>query len=75
MARIALVGSTIGVFLGEMIVGSRGLGHMMAVAYRTLESPDVYVVIIAISVIGFALDRTFLLVRRYLLAWSSEESS
>ena len=48
---------------------------MMAVAYRRLETPDVYVAIIAISVIGFALDRSFLLVRRYLLAWSPEESS
>jgi len=72
-ARIAIVGATVGVFLGEMIVGSAGLGHMMAVAYRTLETRDVYIAVVAISLIGFALDRTFLAARRRLLAWSPEE--
>lgn len=74
-ARIALVGSIIGVFLGEMIVGSAGLGQMMAVGYRTLDTADMYVAIITISLIGYALDRTFLLIRRFLLAWSAEEET
>jgi ABC-type nitrate/sulfonate/bicarbonate transport system permease component len=72
-ARIGLVGAIIGVFLGEMIAGADGLGHMMAVAYRTLDTSDMYVAIITISVIGFLLDRTFLLARGRLLAWSAEE--
>lgn len=72
-ARIGLVGAIIGVFLGEMIAGADGLGHMMAVAYRTLDTADMYVAIITISVIGYLLDRTFLLARRRLLAWSEEE--
>jgi ABC-type nitrate/sulfonate/bicarbonate transport system permease component len=74
-ARIGLVGAIIGVFLGEMIAGANGLGHMMAVAYRTLETADMYVAVITISVIGYVLDRTLLLVRRRLLAWSSEEAA
>lgn len=74
-ARIAIVGATVGVFLGEMIVGSAGLGHMMAVAYRTLETRDVYIAIVAISLVGFALDRTLLAARRHLLAWSAEEEA
>lgn len=74
-ARIALVGSIVGVFLGEMIVGSDGLGHMMAVAYRTLQTPVMYVSIITMSIIGFLLDRGFLLARRHLLAWSAEEAT
>ncbi len=73
-ARIAMVGAIIGVFLGEMIAGSSGLGHMMAVAYRTLETPDMYVAIVTVSLIGYLLDRTFLLARRSLLAWSAEEA-
>jgi ABC-type nitrate/sulfonate/bicarbonate transport system permease component len=72
-ARIALVGAIVGVFLGEMIAGADGLGHMMAVAYRTLETPDMYVAIVAVSIGGYALDRLFLLVRGRLLAWSAEE--
>jgi ABC-type nitrate/sulfonate/bicarbonate transport system permease component len=74
-ARIGLVGSIVGVFLGEMIAGANGLGHMMAVAYRTLETEDMYVAIITVSLIGYLLDRTLLLVRRRLLAWSAEETA
>ena len=59
-ARIALVGAIIGVFLGEMIAGANGLGHLMAVAYRTLDTPGMYVAIITVSVLGYLLDRTFL---------------
>jgi ABC-type nitrate/sulfonate/bicarbonate transport system permease component len=73
-ARIGLVGATIGVFLGEMIAGAEGLGHMMAVAYRTLDTPDMYVAIITVSLAGYALDRAFLVARRRLLAWSAEEA-
>jgi ABC-type nitrate/sulfonate/bicarbonate transport system permease component len=40
----------------------------MAVAYRTLETPTMYVAILAISLIGYALDRTLLLARRRMLA-------
>ncbi|MGH3441767.1 MAG: ABC transporter permease [Nitriliruptorales bacterium] len=73
-ARIGLVGALIGVFLGEMIAGANGLGHMMAVAYRVLNTPDMYVAIVTVSLIGFGLDRTFLFVRSRLLAWSPEEA-
>jgi NitT/TauT family transport system permease protein len=72
-ARIGLVGAIVGVFLGEMIAGADGLGQMMAVAYRTLHTADMYVAIIAVSLIGTALDRVFLLTRARLLAWSAEE--
>ncbi len=72
-ARIGLVGALIGVFLGEMIAGADGLGQMMAIAYRTLQTADMYVVVVTISLIGFALDRLFLFARGRLLAWSAEE--
>mgnify|MGYP000663310536 CR=1 FL=1 len=72
-ARIGLVGALIGVFLGEMIAGADGLGQMMAIAYRTLRTADMYVVIVTVSLIGFFLDRIFLFVRGRLLAWSPEE--
>lgn len=73
-ARIGLVGAIIGVFLGEMIAGADGLGNMMAVAYRTLETPDMYVAILTVSICGYALDRAFLTARGRLLAWSAEEA-
>jgi ABC-type nitrate/sulfonate/bicarbonate transport system permease component len=71
-ARIGLVGAIIGVFIGELIVGSDGLGHTMGVAYRTLATADMYVAVVTVSVIGFALDRLFLAARARLLVWSAE---
>jgi ABC-type nitrate/sulfonate/bicarbonate transport system permease component len=73
-ARIGLVGAIIGVFLGEMIAGADGLGHMMAVAYRTLETPDMYVAILTVSICGYLLDRALLATRRRLMTWSAEEA-
>ena len=71
-ARIGLVGAIVGVFLAEMIAGADGLGHQMAIAYRTLDTPKMYVAIVAVSLLGYALDRAFLLARRRALAWSVE---
>jgi ABC-type nitrate/sulfonate/bicarbonate transport system permease component len=53
-----------------MIAGANGLGHLMAVAYRTLDTPAMYVAIITVSLVGFVLDRAFLAARGRLLAWS-----
>ena len=72
-ARIGLFGAIVGVFLGEMVAGADGLGHVMAVGYRTLDTPAMYVAIIVVSVAGFLLDRAFLFARGRLLAWSPEE--
>jgi ABC-type nitrate/sulfonate/bicarbonate transport system permease component len=71
-ARIALVGALIGVFLGEMIAGSDGLGHMMAVSYRTLHTADMYVAVVTVSLVGLVLDRLFLFTRERALSWSAE---
>ena len=57
----------IGVFVGEMIAAADGLGHMMAVGYRTLDTPAMYVAITTTSLLGYLLDRSFLLARRRLL--------
>lgn len=73
-ARIGLIGALIGVFLGEMIAGGGGLGQMMAASYRRLETSNMYVAILSVSLIGFGLDRAFLFLRGRLLAWSPEEA-
>ncbi len=71
-ARIGLVGAIIGVFLGEMIAAADGLGHLMAISYRSLDTPGLYVAMLAVSILGYALDRAFLFARRRLLRWSDE---
>ncbi len=71
-ARISLIGALVGVFLAEMIAGSDGLGQLMVVAYRVLETADMYVAVVTVSLLGFLLDRTFLWTRRRLLVWAPE---
>lgn len=72
-ARIGLVGAIVGVFLGEMISAADGLGHLMAVSYRTLQTADMYVAVATVSIVGYGLDRAFLALRSRLLAWTVEE--
>ena len=48
-ARIGLVGAIIGVFIGELIVGADGLGHLMAASYRTLATAEMYVAVVMVS--------------------------
>ncbi|TMR97779.1 ABC transporter permease [Nonomuraea basaltis] len=71
-ARVGLVGAITGVFVAELIVAADGLGHTMAIGYRTLSTADMYVAVVAISAIGFVFDRLFLVVRARLLFWSTE---
>ena len=72
-ARIGVGGAVVGTFLAEVIAGSTGLGHSMHVGWQLLRTQDMYVSIVVISLIGFVLDRLFLLARSRLLAWSPEE--
>jgi NitT/TauT family transport system permease protein len=71
-ARIGLVGAITGVFVAELIVAADGLGHTMAIGYRTLATADMYLTVVAISAIGFTLDRLILATRARLLRWTPE---
>ena len=44
----------------------------MAISYRTLDTPGMYVAMLAVSILGYGLDRAFLFARRRLLRWSDE---
>ena len=74
-ARIGLVGAIIGVFLGEMIAGGgrarahdgRRLPHARHARHVRRDHRRL--------VIGYVLDRAFLVMRRRLLAWSAEEEA
>lgn len=71
-ARIGLVISCIVVFLAEMIMSTDGLGQMLVKAGRTFQTVDMFVPIIAISVLGLALNGLFnLLSARLLIGFST----
>jgi NitT/TauT family transport system permease protein len=72
--RIGLVISCIVVFLAEMITSSNGLGHLLVYASRSFHTVDMFVPLIAISMLGLMLNAGFNALRARLLAGFAEES-
>ena len=66
--RIGLVISCIVVFLAEMITSADGLGHLLVYAARNFQTVDMFVPLIAISLLGLALNAAFNAVQARLLA-------
>jgi ABC-type nitrate/sulfonate/bicarbonate transport system permease component len=66
--RIGLVISCIVVFLAEMITSSNGLGHLLVYASRSFHTVDMFVPLIAISLLGLVLNAAFNALRARLLA-------
>jgi NitT/TauT family transport system permease protein len=65
--RIGLVISCIVVFLAEMITSTDGLGHALVTAARTFQAVDMFVPLIAISLLGLILNGLLQGLRTYLL--------
>jgi ABC-type nitrate/sulfonate/bicarbonate transport system permease component len=72
--RIGLVISCIVVFLAEMITSTDGLGHVLVRAARNFQTVDMFVPIIAISLLGLTLNAGFNALRARLLIGYPEES-
>lgn len=72
--RIGLVISCIVVFLSEMISSTDGLGQLLVRAARNFQTVDMFVPIIAISVLGLLLNFAFNLLRARLLVGFPEEN-
>lgn len=68
--QIALPISLIITFVFEMVAGGGGLGHLEIQGVRSFDSAQVYATIIAIMILGFALDRGLGLLRDRLLEWT-----
>ncbi|MDJ1434347.1 ABC transporter permease [Halostagnicola sp. A-GB9-2] len=68
--QIALPISLIITFVFEMVAGGGGLGHIEIQGVRTFDSVQVYATLIAIMILGFALDRGLRQVRFRLLNWT-----
>lgn len=71
--RITLPLSLILAFVAEMVGGGGGLGYSMIYAYRFLETPTVYSILLTVLVLGFFLDRALLSIRQFIMPWDSED--
>jgi NitT/TauT family transport system permease protein len=68
--QIAMPLSLIITFVFEMVAGGGGLGALEIAGVRSFESEQVYAAIIAIMLIGIALDRGLRAIRSRLLHWT-----
>lgn len=68
--QIALPLSLIITFVFEMVAGGGGLGALEIQGVRSFQSTQTYAAIIAIMLVGLALDRSLRMVRGYLLRWT-----
>lgn len=71
--RIGLVVSCIVVFLAEMITSTDGLGYVLVRAVRNFQSVDMFVPLIAISLLGLTLNGLLAAARKRLLVGFPDE--
>jgi ABC-type nitrate/sulfonate/bicarbonate transport system permease component len=72
--RIGLVVACIVVFLAEMITSTDGLGYLLVRASRSFETVDMFVPLIAISLLGLALNGLLAAARARLLVGFPDEA-
>ena len=72
--RISLAISLILAVLSEMIVSNDGLGYFTLLAQRTFKLPDMYAGIFTLALLGYVLNRVFLLGEASLIRWHHESS-
>lgn len=67
--RIAVVLALVGAVVGEFIGGSRGLGALIIASQGTMDTPQMFAVLVIITLIGLLLYRATLALERRLLAF------
>lgn len=67
--RTALALSFILVVAGELIIANNGIGYLIDTLGEDGELAGMFAAVVVISGIGFAADRLFVLLSRYLLRW------
>ena len=67
--RVALPIALILVTTSEMVVSNDGLGHYVLESQRTFQMPRMYAAVVMLGIIGYALNRIFLVFDARILAW------
>ncbi len=72
--RVSLAISLIVSLVSEMIGATRGLGQFILVSQRSFRMADMYSGIFLLAIVGYTLNRLFLLAERRLMAWHLEQT-
>lgn len=67
--RVSLAIALILVTTSEMVVGASGLGFFILDEERSLRTDNMYAGILLVAILGYALNRVFLLLERWAMAW------
>ena len=68
--QIAMFLSFVVVVVAEMVMSGGGLGELLVRAIRFFRTPDAFVAIVTVAVLGLGFDRLFRLFRGRLLQWT-----
>lgn len=72
--RVSLAVSLILALVSEMVGATRGLGQFILVSQRSFRMADMYSGIFLLAILGYTLNRLFLLAERRLMAWHLEQT-
>ncbi|MCC5578434.1 MULTISPECIES: ABC transporter permease [Microtetraspora] len=67
--EVGIVFAIIGTIVGEYLGGSEGLGYLVVVTLNALDAPQLFAVIILLSVIGLAMYFVVNTLKRVLIPW------
>jgi len=67
--RVSLAIALILVVTSEMVVSNDGLGYYVLESQRAFQMPQMYAAVVALGIIGYALNRLFLAVDGWAMAW------
>jgi ABC-type nitrate/sulfonate/bicarbonate transport system permease component len=67
--RVSLAIALILVTTSEMVVSNDGLGYYVLESQRAFQMPQMYAAVVALGVIGYALNRAFLALDARVMAW------
>ena len=68
--RISLAVALIVTVLAEMVTGNDGIGFFILSSQRSFHIAEMYAAVIALAIVGYALNHLFLLIEGRLLAWN-----
>jgi ABC-type nitrate/sulfonate/bicarbonate transport system permease component len=67
--RISLAVALIVMVIAEMVASSDGIGYFILAAERGFQIREMYAGVITLAIVGYVLNRTFLLIENRALAW------
>lgn len=67
--KLAVGRALVGVLVGELVASNAGVGHMMAVAGATFQTDKVFVGVVLLAAVGWALTALFQRIEEHLTKW------